>query len=392
MRALAAVLLCALVACSSRHDKEDAARPVPKADAHAGQPDHDEAGSEAVVRVADDMLRDLKLTTAAVETRAGGEGSAVLGELHVDEERYAEVSSPLAAEALRLRAGPGDTVRPGQALVELASLSAGQARGALGEAQARRQLALQALTRKRGLADERIVPRREVQEAEAEFQAAEATLASARATLASLRIPEGDAEGGRFALTSPLGGVVLERSVVRGQLVEAGRTLFKVGDLSRLWVVAHASERDAVRVAVGATARVTIPALPGESFQASVTHVGAQVDAASRTIPVRLTLANRGGALRPGMSATVFLPVGGGDSLLAVPVAALQRLHDAWCVFVPKGKGVFEVRTVGRGRDLGGEVEIVSGARAGEVVVVEGAFLLKAEAEKAEGEGGHHDH
>jgi len=75
-----------------------------------------------------------------------------------------------------------------------------------------------------------------------------------------------------------------------------------------------------------------------------------------------------------------------------VPVAALQRLHDAWCVFVPKGKGVFEVRTVGRGRDLGGEVEIVSGARAGEVVVVEGAFLLKAEAEKAEGEGGHHDH
>jgi len=392
VRALAAVLMCALVACSSPREREGAARPAPEADAHAGRPDHDEAGSEAVVRVADDMLRDLKLTTAAVETRAGGEGSAVLGELHVDEERYAEVSSPLAAEALRLRAGPGDAVRAGQALVELASLSAGQARGALGEAQARRQLALQALTRKRGLADERIVPRREVQEAEAEFQAAEATLASARATLASLRIPEGDAEGGRFALTSPLGGVVLERSVVRGQLVEAGRTLFKVGDLSRLWVVAHASERDAVRVAVGATARVTIPALPGESFQASVTHVGAQVDAASRTIPVRLTLANRGGALRPGMSATVSLPVGGGDRLLAVPVAALQRLHDAWCVFVPKGKGVFEVRTVGRGRDLGGEVEIVSGARAGEVVVVEGAFLLKAEAEKAEGEGGHHDH
>jgi cobalt-zinc-cadmium efflux system membrane fusion protein len=386
--------MCALAACSSSQDKDDAAaRPAPHADAHAGEPGHEEAGSEVqVVRVADDMLRDLKLTTAAVETRAGGEGSAVLGELHVDEERYAEVSSPLTAEALRLRAGPGDVVRPGQALVDLASLSAGQARGALREAQARRQLALQALTRKRGLADERIVPRREVQEAEAEFQAAEATLASARATLASLRIPEGDAEGGRFALTSPIAGVVLERSVVRGQVVEAGRTLFKVGDLSRLWVVAHASERDAVRVAAGATARVTIPALPGESFQASVTHVGAQVDGASRTIPVRLTLANRGGALRPGMSATVSLPIGGGDSLLAVPVAALQRLHDAWCVFVPKGKGVFEVRTVGRGRDLGGEVEIVSGARAGEVVVVEGAFLLKAEAEKAEGEGGHHDH
>jgi cobalt-zinc-cadmium efflux system membrane fusion protein len=389
----AVLLLLTLLACSSRRDGGDsAARPSPEAGAPAEAEAHHDEGEAQVVQIADDMLRDLKLSTAAVETRAGGEGAAVLGELHVDEERYAEVSSPLAAEALRLRAGPGDAVRAGQALVELASLDAGRARGSLREAEARRQLALQALTRKRGLADERIVPRREVQEAEAEFQAAEAALASARATLASLRIPEGGADGGRFALTAPLTGVVLERRVVRGQVVEAGRALFKLGDLSRLWVVAHASERDAVRVPVGATARVAIPALPGESFQAAVAHVGAQVDAASRTIPVRLTLANRGGSLRPGMSATVSLPVGGGESLLAVPVAALQRLHDSWCVFLPKGKGVFEVRPVGRGRDLGGEVEIVSGARAGEVVVVEGAFLLKAEAEKAEGEGGHHDH
>jgi cobalt-zinc-cadmium efflux system membrane fusion protein len=75
-----------------------------------------------------------------------------------------------------------------------------------------------------------------------------------------------------------------------------------------------------------------------------------------------------------------------------VPVASLQRLDDAWVVFVPRGEAVFEVRRVGRGRDLGGEVEIVSGAAAGERVVVDGAFLLKAEAEKARGEGAHHDH
>jgi membrane fusion protein, heavy metal efflux system len=88
----------------------------------------------------------------------------------------------------------------------------------------------------------------------------------------------------------------------------------------------------------------------------------------------------------------VSLPIGDGGTLLSVPVAALQRLHDAWCVFIPREKGRFEVRTVGRGRDLGGEVEVVSGLTAGETVVVEGAFLLKAEGEKAEGEGGHHDH
>jgi cobalt-zinc-cadmium efflux system membrane fusion protein len=116
------------------------------------------------------------------------------------------------------------------------------------------------------------------------------------------------------------------------------------------------------------------------------------VDPGSRTIPVRLEVANADGRLRPGMSATVWLPVGDEGRLLAVPAASLQRLHEAWCVFLPRGEGRFEARRVGRGRDLGGEVEILSGIAAGETVVVEGAFLLKAEGEKAESEGAHHDH
>jgi cobalt-zinc-cadmium efflux system membrane fusion protein len=86
------------------------------------------------------------------------------------------------------------------------------------------------------------------------------------------------------------------------------------------------------------------------------------------------------------------LAVGEGAPVIAVPVAALQRLDDKWSVFVPRGHGLFEVRPVGRGRDLGGEVEIVSGLQAGETVVVEGAFLLKAEAEKARGQGEEHEH
>jgi membrane fusion protein, heavy metal efflux system len=359
--------------------------------AHGDQHAEAEEQGKNAVRVPEDMLRDLKLTTARVESRAGGEGSTVLGELHVDESRYAEVSSPLAAEVVVLRAGPGDRVAAGQPLAELASLEVGRARGGLREAEARLALAEQVLERKRRLAEERIAPRREVQEAEAERAAAEGSRAAARATLDSLRVPSEDA-GGRFALTSPVPGVVIERGLVRGQVVEPGRVLFKVGDLARLWVVAHASERDAVRVREGAAARVTIAALPGSTLEARVALVGRQVDAASRTIPVRLELANPSGLLRPGMSATVALPIGEGQALLTVPGAALQRLHDAWCVFVPRESGVFEVRAVGRGRDLGGEVEVLSGLAAGETVVVEGAFLLKAEGEKAEGAGAHHDH
>jgi cobalt-zinc-cadmium efflux system membrane fusion protein len=91
------------------------------------------------------------------------------------------------------------------------------------------------------------------------------------------------------------------------------------------------------------------------------------------------------------MSATAWLPVGDEQGvLLAVPAAALQRVRDRLCVFVPRDASSFEIRPVGRGRDLAGEVEIVSGLRAGEMVVVEGAFLLKAETEKSAGE--HEEH
>jgi cobalt-zinc-cadmium efflux system membrane fusion protein len=75
-----------------------------------------------------------------------------------------------------------------------------------------------------------------------------------------------------------------------------------------------------------------------------------------------------------------------------VPVAAVQRVGDSWCVFIPKTgeNGAFETRKIGRGRDLGAEVEVVSGLKAGETIVVDGAFLLKSEAEK--GSGGHDGH
>lgn len=381
-----------LAACERRPEAagapatRDAAAPAADG-AAAAEP----AGSPSEIRIAKEMLRDLRITTASVETRPGGEGPAVLGELHVDEDRYAEVASPVAAQAVRLRAAPGDRVAAGQLLAELTSLDVGRVRGERGAAEARRALAAQSLARKRGLAEEQIAPRREVEEAEAELSSAEAAVAAAEAALQSLGV-DATPGGGGFVLRAPVAGSVLERAVVRGQVVDPGRVLFRIGDLASLWLVAHASERDALRVPLRAAARVAFPALPGRTFTGTVVLVGRQVDAATRTIPVRLALANPGGELRPGMSATAWLPLGGGEPLLAVPAAALQRLHDAWCAFVPRGEGVFEVRRVARGRDLGGEVEILSGLQAGETVVVEGAFLLKAEAEKAESEGGHHDH
>jgi cobalt-zinc-cadmium efflux system membrane fusion protein len=315
----------------------------------------------------------------------------VPAELRVPDDAYAEVGTPVQARAVRVAVTAGQAVRRGDVLAEMQSLELGRARGAYAEAQARLDLARRAFERKRGLAEERIAPAREAQEAEAELRSAEAGLASARAALDAMGAAE--AGGASLLLRAPLSGTVIERSLAQGQVAEPAQTLFRIGSLATLWVVAHAPERDAVRIASGGTARVSVSALPGQSLQARLLQVGGHVEMSSRTIPVRLELPNPGGTLRPGMSATVWLPVGGENaSVLAVPAAALQRLGDRWCVFVPRSEGLFEARAVGRGRDLGGETEILSGLEAGETVVVEGAFLLKAEAEKARGEGAEHDH
>jgi len=343
-----------------------------------------------LLRVDEEMLRDLRITTMQAARRPAGEAVNVLGELRIDESRYAQVGAPITARAVRLLISQGDTVRSGQVLAELQSGELGKARADLVVAVSRAELAGRVLARKRDLAAERIAPEREVQEAESQAAVAEAELKAARAALLALGAGDDEASSdpSRFPLRTPIGGVVVTRSVSLGQVVDPTKPLFEIADLSRLWLVVHVFERDAVRVKAGSLARVTLPAMPGRAFIGSISLVGRQVDPDSRTVSVRLDVPNPDQTLRPGMSATgaIILSETGGE-IVTVPVAALQRMQDRWVLFIPKEEGTFEVRTVGRGRDLAGEVEILTGLRSTETVVVEGSFLLKAEADKARSEG-----
>ena len=370
-----------------RHDREELI--APGAAARSG---------DDVLRVVPEMMRDLRVTTAAVEERGAVEGAAVLGELGPNEDAYAIVASPISARIRRMIAHPAERLDVGQPLAELESVELGRGRAELLASRARLDLARRTLTRTRGLTVERIAPRRELEEAEARAATARADVTAAEAALGALGVreeaPDGrPSESGRFVLRSPIAGTVIERTGAQGKAAEPGHALFRVGDPSRLWLTVHAFERDAVALRTGQAAEVFFAALPGRAYTGPITNIGGQVDARSRTVPIRIAIDNTDDILRPGMSATAVLPAGDQqERILAVPTAALQRLANGWYVFVPRGDAVFEMRQVGRGRDLTGEVEILSGLRAGEQVVVEGSFLLKAEAEQARGEGGHHEH
>jgi cobalt-zinc-cadmium efflux system membrane fusion protein len=401
-------LLLPLAGCGSEKAATETAHPEagehaePAGEDHAGEEGHAEGeghaeeghAEEGVIAVSPEVLRNFKLTTTAAELRETGEGITVPGELKVNEESYAEVGSPIDARVVRPLAAPGQAVRRGQPLVELQSVEVGRARAERTAALARADLARKTAERKRGLAADRIVSQGELQRAEADVAQAEAEVRAAEASLDALGVGPGKAGHlSELTLPSPLSGTVLERLAVRGQSVTPAAPLFRIGDLSRLWLVAQAPERDVVRLTIGAPAEITLAAAAGQKLRGTVEWIGREVDPHSRTVPVRIVLPNDTGRLRPGMFATARIETGErGEPAVAVPAQSLQRMDERWVVFVPREgeAGEFEVRPVERGRDLGSEVAVLAGLKPGERVVVEGAFVLRAEVEKREGGAEHH--
>lgn len=378
-------------ACTRGHDpaaRSAGSSPTETADDHAAEAN--------ALHLSADAVRDLRMTTAPVTERLGTQEVGALGTVAVNQDRYAEAAPPVPGQVVALLVAAQASVDRGTPLARLRSVELGRARAAIDAAQARRDLASQTFTRRQTLAAERIVAEREVQEAAASLRAAEAELQAARGELAALGIGDADTvpdDASTFIVRSPLAGRVLERRAVLGSWAAPAEAMFTIADLSDVWIVAQVFERDAVNVRPGSVAHVTLAALPGQEFDGAVTLTGRQVDPGSRTVPVRIDLPNPSGAFRPGMSASVRLEVSGqAKQVLSVPAAALQRVGERWLVFVPRGPGEFEMRAVGRGRDLGLEVEVVSGLTTGETVVVDGAYLLKAEAERKAGGIDEHGH
>ena len=199
-----------------------------------------------------EALRDLKLTTFPAELRPGGEGVTALGELKVNEGAYAEVGAPIPARVVRLIASPGQYVRRGQPLAELQSVELGQARAQRTAARARAELARQTVERKRGLAAERIVSQRRAAAGRG------GRSPGPRRSCGRPRRPSPPWEWGReagdlsgFTLLSPISGTVLERMAVQGQTADPSKPLFRIGDLSRLWLIVQSPERDADPRALG---------------------------------------------------------------------------------------------------------------------------------------------
>ena len=178
---------------------------------------------------------------------------------------------------------------------------------------------------------------------------------------------------------SPVSGVVTEKKALLGMRFMPGDMLYQVTDLSAVWVIADLSEQDIGLVKAGARVRVTTTAYPNEVFDGRVTYVYPTMKAETRSIPVRVELANPGGKLKPAMFAQVELQVGGPAPVLTVPDSAVIDTGTRRLVLVQVGVGRFEPREVELGARGENFVEVRRGLRDGEQVVVAANFLIDAE-------------
>ena len=181
------------------------------------------------------------------------------------------------------------------------------------------------------------------------------------------------------AIASPASGFVIEKNVVEGAAVDAGMRLFRIAALDKVWVEADVYEADLAHVRVGQPVKVTLDYLPGRAYDAKVSYVYPYLETGARTGRVRIELANKGLALRPGMYASVELASDVG-SRIQVPASAIVYTGPRRLVFVDLGAGRFRPQEVRVGIEADGMYEVLEGLKAGDQVATSGVFLIAAEA------------
>jgi len=312
----------------------------------------------------------------------------VVGTVTFHEDHFAVVGPLVPGRISRVSAGVGDKVKRGQVIAEIESSDVGQARAELVSAKARFAAADANLKRETDLAEKMISSVREKELARAQWETEQAGVRAAIMRLRAIGLSPADVAeaerhdlGGRVQMRAPISGTVIERKVTLGQAVERATDAFNIADTSHVWVTLDLYEKDLSRVHVSQEVEMRTDARPGETFRGRVAFIVPVIDQTTRTAKVRLEFPNPGDVLHAGQLVTARIiadPKQGTAEVLAVPRSAIEQVEGKTVVFVKSGDA-FERRSVLVGTSGGEQVEIRKGLDAGEVVAVDGAFLLKSE-------------
>lgn len=331
------------------------------------------------------------LDTAIVTATPFHDAVVADGQIAVNADTTTQVFSPYSGRVVKVLAGVGDKVRNGEALVTLDASENLEAQSSLITALSQARLARLNETRRHAAYDSHGGSQQDWQQAQADLTAAEATLSAARGRLRVLgssdaQIQALEAAGSvsaTAAIASPITGLVTDRQIGPGQVIQAGDStpVFTVADLSTVWLLAAVRDSDAAAIAPGQAILLHVQALPGHDYHATVQSVGAQVDPATHRVMVRATVSNGDGHLRPSMLAMSQIMTSPDTLAPGVPEAAIVREGEQAHVWVVRPDGVLQQRSILTGRSNGALTEVRQGLMAGERIVTSGSLFIDSAAQ-----------
>ena len=342
------------------------------------------SGGPKQIRISTEKIQKLGVRTEVASLRLLGKTLRVAGRVEADERRMYAISPRFEGYVERLHVNfTGQPVGKGQPLFEVYSPE-------LVSAQREYAIAMQGV---------QAMSQASKGALDGMKQLAESSLARLRnwdlppEQIAAL-VRTGEAHR-TVTFRSPVSGIVTEKKALQGMRFMPGEALYQVTDLSSVWVVADVFEQDIGLVKTGAKVSVRITAYPDKVFNGTITYVYPTLKAETRSVAVRVELANPGQLLKPAMFAQVELAVGGKAEVLTVPDSAVIDSGTRRIVLVQVKEGRFEPREVQLGARSDNYVEVREGVQAGEQVVVSANFLIDAESNlraAVGGFGGHSGH
>jgi membrane fusion protein, heavy metal efflux system len=342
------------------------------------------SGADAPADANEFVLREdtRGVSIAAAQSQRLTDYLEVSGRIQADPTNVVRVYPPVSGRLVAVQVRPADHVAQGQVLAILASSDVAAARAGYRQAQADAAVKRQGLERSRLLYEHHVNALRDYEQAQADAAMAAAALESAAARLALLGVDTADASD-QIAIRAPRAGVVVDLGAAPGEYAKSldnANPLCTIADLRTVWAVGDVYEKDLASLQLGDSAEVTANAYPDERRRGRITAIASTVDTTTRTLKVRVVLANTGLRLKPDMFATIRV-VRAVRSAVVVPLSAVLREGTSAYLFVQTSSHHFARRSITLGRDTErGQVEVTSGLAPGDTIVVEGSELLRATA------------
>lgn len=306
----------------------------------------------------------------------------------------AQVGSLVQGRVHKVFVKEGDNVKAGQVLMQLEGLEIGELKAVYLKAKSNLDYYKAVYERQKTLIEQNIGSQKVLQEAKADYEKAIAEFNAEDKRIHAVGLSHEDVLengtlehiAGILPIKSPINGIVTERNVVIGQLVEANTTAFRIMNISNLWAEGQIYEKDISKLSGKPKIEFTTSAYPNERFKGEIILVGQTIDEHSRTIKVRATFNNPGNRLKPQMFGEMFIPIGGNIKGIVVPGDAIIKENGNSYLFtvendstLPTGRQVFKKQLVEIGSELDGKVEIKAGLKEGDKIAYKGVFFLKSE-------------